>query len=706
LESREINQPYLSADITIQGLTFGTTDAAGYSLSQTAGSLTLTNVGTGASSAIYALNSSGINTISTPIILGGAAATTATFYQVASGTLNVSGNISSTNAISGLRLEGSAYPATITLSGSNSYAGNTTIIGNSKTYVNINSAYAVSSGTLITESAATMDNTSGAAVTLATNNNVTLGADLNFAGSNDLNWGSGVVKFTTGINVSAGTLTIGSLDTASTLTTFFKKGAGTLAITGAAGANFQGGVTYTSGGGSLIIGNKSSLGTGTLTVSAGPAKLSASADLSGTNAVANNINVSNSNFVVEGNNNLTLSGTISGTSALRAVTVSTSGTVAFSNTSNSYLGATLITGTNTVFEVTKLANGGTNSSMGASTNADTNLNISNGTTLRYLGTGDSTDRLFRMTGVSGAVITLDASGSGALEFTNTGNVSHDGSNRARTLVLTGSNGGNNKFGLSLANNAAGVISVTKNGAGTWVLSSTSTYTGATTVNAGTLVVSGGISNSSAVTVGAGGQFRYNGGAARTGAITLNGAGNSSRAVLSGTGAINVAVTLDNVGDTLSPGNSPGIQDYTVSQSWDAFTYLWETNNFSGTTAGTDFDKIAITGDLTLNGAGTFQLDLRSLTAGNVAGDVPNFSETNTSWTILSTTAGISGFDAGNWTILTGDFDSSPAWAGGWSITESGGNLILNYGAIPEPSTLLLAMGGLSMMTLLRRRRRS
>ena len=101
-------------------------------------------------------------------------------------------------------------------------------------------------------------------------------------------------------------------------------------------------------------------------------------------------------------------------------------------------------------------------------------------------------------------------------------------------------------------------------------------------------------------------------------------------------------------DKLAPGNSPGIQEYTVGQTWNSFTYQWETNNFTGTTAGTDFDQLGINGALTLTGAAanSYALDMLSLTALNATGIVPNFTETNRQWTILTATGGITGFNAG------------------------------------------------------------
>jgi autotransporter-associated beta strand protein len=69
-----------------------------------------------------------------------------------------------------------------------------------------------------------------------------------------------------------------------------------------------------------------------------------------------------------------------------------------------------------VLEVNTLANGGVNSSIGKSTNVASNLIIQGGT-LRYVGTGSTTDRLFTI-GTHGG--TIEASGTGAVVFSNTG----------------------------------------------------------------------------------------------------------------------------------------------------------------------------------------------------------------------------------------------------------------------------------------------
>lgn len=70
----------------------------------------------------------------------------------------------------------------------------------------------------------------------------------------------------------------------------------------------------------------------------------------------------------------------------------------------------------TTLAVTSLANGGAVSSIGSSTNVAGNLYIQ-GSTLRYEGAATSTNRLFTI-GTAGA--TIDASGTGAVSFTNTG----------------------------------------------------------------------------------------------------------------------------------------------------------------------------------------------------------------------------------------------------------------------------------------------
>ena len=261
-------------------------------------------------------------------------------------------------------------------------------------------------------------------------------------------------------------------------------------------------------------------------------------------------------------------------------------------------------------------------------------------------------------------------------------------------------------GFTLASalvNSGGATNLVKNGSGTNILKAANTYTGATTVSEGILNIAstGSINTSSGISVAAGAKFVYNSSTALSVAPTLTGNGISNRAVLGGTGTVGTSVTLDNLGDVLSPGNSPGIQNYTPAQSWSSFSYDWEVNNFTGTTAGTAFDQIGVGGTLNLSGgSGSYILNVLGLTAGDVSGNVPNFSEINRSWTILTST-GITGFNAANWSINTTGFTDPDT--GTWLLAQSDNNLVLSYAPIPEPRAALL--GGLGLLMLLRRRRR-
>jgi autotransporter-associated beta strand protein len=281
------------------------------------------------------------------------------------------------------------------------------------------------------------------------------------------------------------------------------------------------------------------------------------------------------------------------------------------------------------------------------------------------------------------------------------------SGTAQAVTLNPGTGESFTLGSQLAN-ASGTItnSVAKTGAGTAVLTGNNTYTGATTVNAGTLKIdtSGTLNSSSGVAVAAGATLVYNSSTTLSAVPTLNGTGTGvgQRAVLGGTGTVGTSVTLDNFGDTLAPGNSPGIQTYTLAQTWSSFSYDWEINNFTGTTAGTDFDQIGLGSTLDLSGGtGSYILNVLGLTAGNESGLVPDFSEISRSWTILTSSGTLSGFDAANWTIHTAGF-SDPA-TGTWALAQSGNDLVLSYTAVPEPSAVAL-LGGCGVLALLRRRR--
>lgn len=198
------------------------------------------------------------------------------------------------------------------------------------------------------------------------------------------------------------------------------------------------------------------------------------------------------NWTVSAGNTMTLAGTtptievINNTTQLNNVVAGSAGL------SKTGAGTLILSGNNTYTSVTRisagtlvattLANGGSgnNSSIGASNPVASNL-ILNGGTLQYTGAAVSTDRLFSLQISS----SIDASGAGAVNFTNTGAMGFNSGTAAKTLTLTGANTDANTLAAIIGDNT-GATSLTKSGAGTWVLSAANTYTGTTTISGGTL----------------------------------------------------------------------------------------------------------------------------------------------------------------------------------------------------------------------------
>jgi autotransporter-associated beta strand protein len=239
-------------------------------------------------------------------------------------------------------------------------------------------------------------------------------------------------------------------------------------------------------------------------------------------------------------------------------------------------------------------------------------------------------------------------------------------------------------------NVSRLIALTKSTGGTLTLSGLNTYTGATTVTGGTLAISAGnINGTSGITIN-GGELKYNSATALTKAITF------TSGKISGTGAINTAVTVG-TGATLAPCNSPGSQTYSSLAWTTGGAYQWETNSKTGT-AGTDWDLLNVTGALDisgLDGSNKFTIDITGLAG---VGDAPAAS---TTWTILDYDSLTGTFSAEMFTLAPTGFNGT--WnSANWSIgnNTSNGSLELTY--VPEPAGLALLLVG--AVGLLRRRR--
>jgi autotransporter-associated beta strand protein len=276
------------------------------------------------------------------------------------------------------------------------------------------------------------------------------------------------------------------------------------------------------------------------------------------------------------------------------------------------------------------------------------------------------------------------------------------SGSADSKLTIGNGGGGATFAGVIQDGATHKTALEKTGIGTATLTGANTYAGATTITGGTLAISGAgaIANSPTIIVGASTTFNVS---AVTGGYTL-GAGQT----LSGTGTVSGAMT---VAGTLSPGNSPG-SITTGNQTWvDGGDYNFQMLDAEGV-AGTGFDQIQITGTLNLSSltAGGFNINLWSLSSvgPDENGNALNFDNTiDQSWTILTTSGGITGFDAADFVINVvannGTAGFSNALGGGsFSLGTASNNLVLNFTAVPEPGAALL--GGLGLLALLRRRR--
>jgi len=217
--------------------------------------------------------------------------------------------------------------------------------------------------------------------------------NLTISGANtltlDVTAGSPVIDVTQ----SNRTLTISSLIAGSD--GLQKNGPGSLILSGAN--------TYT--GATLVSSGTLQIGAGSTTGSLSP---SSSLTTNGTLAF------SRTGTITQGTN---FASVIAGTGG---VTKLASGTLVLNGT-NTYTGVTAISASGGTLQVTLLANGGSNSSIGASSNAAANLLLGNATTFRYAGSANvTTDRGFTINGTAAAHgATINSSGSGTLSFNNT-----------------------------------------------------------------------------------------------------------------------------------------------------------------------------------------------------------------------------------------------------------------------------------------------
>jgi len=372
----------------------------------------------------------------------------------------------------GLVKEGSGV---LLLSNSNSFSGGLTLNDGTVRFGNDG---ANGTGTL-TLNGGTIEASGGA---LSLNESVTVGGNFAVGGANNL-------TLSGNMSLGASTRTVTVSNTGVTTFSGIVSGSGGLTKAGAQTLVLSANNTYT---GATTV-NAGTLRAGVAGTAFGSNSAVTLANVSGATLDLNNFNTSigslaggggsggnvtlGSATLATGGDNTSTSygGVISGTGGLTKAGIGTQTLTG----SNSYTGVTTINGG--VLSVSNLANGGSNSNIGASGSGAANLVI-NGGTLQYTGSGSTSNRLFTV-GTGGA--TLDASGSGSMNLTQSGNLSYSGSG-ARTITLTGTSTAANNLSANIGNGTGGATSLIKDGAGTWRISGNNTLGGSVTVKDGLL----------------------------------------------------------------------------------------------------------------------------------------------------------------------------------------------------------------------------
>ena len=613
----------------------------------------------------------------------------------ANSTLTAGGDNTSTT-FSGVMQDGQnavaftkAGTGTMTLSGTNSYSGATTINGGTLKISADNNLGAVPGG-------ATAGQLTFGGGTLATTTSFALSSNrgIAFNSTGTIDVASGTTLTYGGIAAGAGGLT--------------KTSAGTLTISG---ANTYGGATTISLG-TLKLGANNSVPSGSALTATGTFDLAGFADtigsLAGGGTVTNSSATASTLTAGGDNTSTTFSGVIQNGSGTVAITKSGTGTMTLSGT-NTYSGVTTINA-----GTLQIANGG---NLGAVPGSPTPglLTFGGGTLATTTSFALSSNRgiAFNSTGTidvaPGTTVSYGgiATGAGGLTKTNTGTLSLSGTStytgattiNAGTLQIV--DGGNlgavpgsptpgqltfgggtlattTSFALSsnrgIAFNSTGTIDVasgttvsyggiaagagglTKTSAGTLTLSGTNTYSGTTTVSAGTLLVNGSQGSS---------------------AISLNGG------TLGGSGTVG-AITSTASGGTIDPGTTTGIlSSGNVNWSTGSPTFLVQLN---GTTAGTGYDQLSTSGTINLTGA-------------TLSGAV-GFTPTNGSnFTIINNTGGsaitgtFSGLAEGATVSLSGwSFKISYLGGSGHSVVLTAGTPVLALVGSVSPPAMLQSPG--------------
>jgi fibronectin-binding autotransporter adhesin len=398
-------------------------------------------------------------------------------------------------------------PGSLTINNSNGYTGGTNFAGGT---LKLGNSAALGGGPL-TISGGTLDNSSGAAMTVAGNIPQTWNNSFTFLGSNPLNLGSGAVTMSASptVTVSGSTLTVaGAISGAGALT---KNGSGTLALGTANG--YGGGTTLSNGVLSFANG---ALGSGNVVFNGGTLQWAAG-NTQDTSSKINLTTSTQSAYLNTNGNTVTFGTSLSGSGGFTKLGA---GTLVL-NVQNSMTGAVNVNGGTVQTSILNTPNGALGSASLVVVNSGAGITSTTNNTV--VGTTPSGTAQLQINAggivaqTAGATCHLDAvvlnGGTLAANSANTtyGNwdldygVSTPGN--GTTSYISGGNASLTQAGGTVFNvgasdtvvvssvlahvSGAGDHGLIQSGAGTLVFTAANTYSSGTTINGGTLQIGNG-----------------------------------------------------------------------------------------------------------------------------------------------------------------------------------------------------------------------